>query len=216
MKRRKREMRMQSDQQGDGTTEDEGRDANAEAQQSKPPRQPRRRKRTVTRWPDDKITVTELTPARIPTEKRARLRMRRLIGLIARQRISLVLPSFNTLTEEDKMTLFEDCVQHWLERPNDLKATACKKIMQLVAKSWRTHKSYLTRNFIIPGLDAMVKHTYIPKGDWAAFVQLKGTEEARAASTKYKQLREQNKHDHNLGTGGYEGKAAECAQEDRV
>ena len=73
-----------TDQEGDATAEDEERDANAEAQQSEPPRQPRRRKRTVTQWLDDKLTVTELTSARIPTEKRAHIRMRRLIGLITR------------------------------------------------------------------------------------------------------------------------------------
>ena len=82
----------------------------------------------------------------------------------------------------------------------------CKKIMQMVAKSWRTHKSDLTRNFINKGLDATVKHTYISKEDWPAFVKLKDCEEAKAASEKYKKLQERNKHDHCLGIGGYEGK----------
>ena len=91
----------------------------------------------------------------------------------------------------------------------ELKATTCKKIMQMVAKSWRTHKSDLTRNFINKVLDATVKHTYILKEDWAAFVKLK------TASEKYKKLRESNKHDHYLGIGGYEGKAAKWEQEDR-
>ena len=36
------------DQEGDGTAEDEERDANVELQQSKPPRKPQTRKRTVT------------------------------------------------------------------------------------------------------------------------------------------------------------------------
>ena len=85
--------------------------------------------------------------------------MRRLVGLIARQRISLVLTSFNSLSEQDKMIIFVECVQPWLEFPEELKAIACKKIMQMVAKSWRIHKSDLTRNFINKGLDAMVKHT---------------------------------------------------------
>ena len=96
-----------------------------------------------------------------------------------------------------------------------MKATACKKIMQMVAKSWRTHKSDLTRNFINKGLDAMVKHTYILKEDWAAFVKLKDNEEAKAASEKYKKLWERNLHDHCLGTIGYEGKAAKWEQVDR-
>ena len=46
------------------------------------------------------------------------------------------------------------------------------------------------------------------KKDWANFVKLKASEEAKAASEKYKKLQERNLHDHCLGTGGYEGKAA--------
>jgi len=134
--------------------------------------------------------------------------MRRLVGLIARQRISLVLPSFNSLSEQDKMIIFDECVQPWLEFLEELKATACKKIMQMVAKSWRTHKSDLTRNFINKRLVATVKHTYIPKEDWAAFVKLKDSKESKATSEKYKKLQERNKHDHYLRTGGFEGKAA--------
>ena len=53
------------DQEGDGTIEDEERDADAERQQSQT------RKRTVTRWPDDKLTIIGLTPTRFPIEKRA-------------------------------------------------------------------------------------------------------------------------------------------------
>ena len=92
---------------------------------------------------------------------------------MARQRIYLVLPSFNSLSEQDKMTLFDECVQPWLEFLEALKAIVCKKTMQMVAKCWRTHKSDLTCNFINKGLDATVKHTYIPKEDWDAFVKLK-------------------------------------------
>ena len=55
-------------------------------------------------------SVTELTPARMPTEKKAQIRMRKLAGLIARQRISLILPSFNDLNEEDKWSIFDECV----------------------------------------------------------------------------------------------------------
>jgi len=59
------------DQEGDGTAEDEEKDANAEAQQSKPPRKPWTRNRTVTQWPDDKLYVMRLTLTGFPTEKRA-------------------------------------------------------------------------------------------------------------------------------------------------
>ena len=53
---------------------------------------------------------------------------------------------------------------------------------------------------------AYPKYTYIPKEDWAAFVKLKDNEESKATSEKYKKLRDRNKHDHCLGTVGYEGK----------
>ena len=59
------------DQERDGTTVDEERDANVEAQQSEPSRKPQTRKRIVTRWPDDKLTIMGLTPTGFPIEKRA-------------------------------------------------------------------------------------------------------------------------------------------------
>ena len=97
-------------------------------------------------------------------------------------------------------TTNNEYVQPRLQFLEELKAIACKKIMQMVAKSWGTHKSNLTCNFINKGLDATVKHTYIPKEDWAAFVKLKDNEESKATSEKYKKIWERNKHDHCLGT----------------
>ena len=85
----------------------------------------------------------KLTPTRMPTEKKAQIRMSKLAGLIARQRISLILPSFNDLSEEDKWSLFDECVHPRLEFPVALKDRAFKMMMQMVAKSWRTHKSEL-------------------------------------------------------------------------
>ena len=139
----------------------------------------------------------------MPTEKKAQIRMRKLAGLIARQRISLILPSFNDLSEEDKWSLFDECVQPRLEFLVALKDRAFK-MMQMVAKSWRTHKSELVRCFIRKGLDATVKHPYILHQDWAKFVELKESEEAKETSEKYKKLRERNKHvGRKVGAGGH-------------
>ena len=86
------------------------------------------------------------------------------------------------------MIIFDECVQPWLEFLEELQVRSCNKIMHMVAKSWRTHKSDLTHNFINKGLDATMKHTYIPKEDWVAFVKLKDNEESKATSEKYKKL----------------------------
>jgi hypothetical protein len=101
-----------------------------------------------------------------------------------------------------------------LEFPDALKPTAFKKMMQMVAKSCRTHKSNLVRNFINKGLDATVKHSYIHPEDWAKFVKLRESEDAKAASERYKKLWERNVHNHCLGTAGYEGIAEKWEQED--
>ena len=97
------------DQHIDVTIEGEERDVTEEGQTSEPPRH-HRRKSTVTQWPEDTIVVMKLTPTRMPTEKKAQIRMRKLAGLIARQRISLILPSFNDLSEKDKWSVFDECV----------------------------------------------------------------------------------------------------------
>ena len=50
----------------------------------------------------------------------------KLASLIAIQRISLILPSFNDLSEEDKWSLFDECVQPRLEFPVALKDRALR------------------------------------------------------------------------------------------
>ena len=190
-------------------------DADVEVQASPRQRGPRR-KRTETKWPEDKIVVTELTEVGMPKEAAAKARMTRLAGLIARQRIRLYLPKFSDLTNDDKSRLFKDCVQPWLEFAEGLEDRACKKIMQMVAKCWRTHKSYLVRRFVSKGLNATVKHSYIPPPDWEKFLRLKQSEHAMKQSAKFKKLRARSKHDHYLGTGGYAGKVAKWEEEDGV
>ena len=79
-------------------------------------------------------------------------------------------------------------------------------MMQMVAKSWRTHKNELVCCYVMKGLNATMKHTYIPQQDWEAFVTLKQGEPAKEESIKFKKLREWNKHDHRLGQEGMLGK----------
>jgi hypothetical protein len=151
----------------------------------------------------------------MPKEDDAQARMKRLAGLIARQRISLVMSSFSDLSHEDKMSLFEGCVHPRLEFAEELKEIACKTMMQMVAKCWRTHKSHLVRCYVSKGLDATLKHTYIKPEVWDDFVTIKQGEPAKKISMRFKKLRERNKHDHHLGTRGYAGKLAQWDQEDR-
>ena len=76
-----------------------------------------RKARTSTKWPVDKMVVIEIDEVGLPTERRHILRLRKLAGLIARQKLSLVMPKFNSLTKADKWRLFDQYVTPFLEFP---------------------------------------------------------------------------------------------------
>lgn len=116
----------------EATTGEQERDGTAEGQPNAPPRR-KPRIRTITKWPDDKEVVTELTPEGFPKERKAKLRMKRLASLIARQRISLLTPSISTLSNEQKIKIFEECVQPSLDFAEALKAIATKWIWKVIA-----------------------------------------------------------------------------------
>ncbi|XP_021308219.1 uncharacterized protein LOC110432337 isoform X3 [Sorghum bicolor] len=186
-----------------------------EQQQSVPgpvcrPRKPR----TPSKWPTDKVVVTEISPDGMPTDVRAQRRLRLLAGLIARQKLSLVMPSFKDLTDENKQKLFDKHVMPHLEFPPEMKSEGFRTIMKVISKSWRTHKNRLVTNFIEKNLSPFKQHPYIEPEDWVEFVALKQSAEAVAASDKYKMLRQNNVHNHRLGTAGYEGKLKQWEAED--
>jgi hypothetical protein len=183
--------------------------------QASQPRGRCRRKRKVAKWPTDQIVVRELTEDGMPTEEKAMTRMRKLAGLIARQRLSLVMPSFDVLTDDDKKQLFDECVEPSLHFEVNLRPTALKMMMRIVKHSWRTYKSELVRLFVRPGLNAREKHPFIPLQEWEAFVALHNTDEAKKKSERFRKLRERNKHNHCLGTTGYAGAAKKWEKQDR-
>lgn len=107
-------------------------------------RAPRRK----TKWPTDKITVTTIDVYGMPTEKKPRLRMKRVVGLIARQQLPLTLPEFGVLSDDDKEALFNDYVQPFLEFPKDMKQLTLKKAMMMVARSFRNFKNILKKDYL--------------------------------------------------------------------
>ena len=144
------------------------------------------------------MVVKEIDEVGLPTDKRHILRLRKLAGLIARQRLSLVMPKFNSLTKVDKWRLFDQYVTPFLEFPAQMKTAGFKQVMKRTAKSWRTHKRNLVCNYIAKGLEPFEQHPYIEPEDWAEFLQLKQSEPAQEESAKGKVLREKNVHNHHM------------------
>ena len=55
------------------------------------------RARAEAQWPSDKMIVTAIGEDGRPLGKKERLRMRKLAGLIGRQKVSLLLPNFGSM-----------------------------------------------------------------------------------------------------------------------
>ena len=142
------------------------------------------------------------------------MRLRALAGLIARQKLSLVMPGFKSLSVQQKWSLFDTYVQPFLEFPPEMKPFGFRQVMKTTAKAWRTHKSKLKANYIKKVLTPFGKHPYIEPEDWKEFVQMCESEEAVTESERYKLLREQYKHEHCMGQIGYEGIQAQWDEED--
>jgi len=186
-----------------------------EQQQSvpEPVRRPQKPK-TASKWPTDMIEVTEIHPDGKPIEVKQQRRLRLLARLIARQQLSLVMPSFKNLTDERKWELFNKHVMPYLKFPDTMKTEGLKYIMKVISKSWRTHKNRLVTDFIEKNLSPFQKHPYIQPEDWVEFEVLKKSPEEIAKSEKYKMLRQQNVHNHCLGSAGYDGKEKKWEVED--
>ena len=77
--------------------------------------------RTATKWPRDKMVVTEVERGGMPIPLTQKCRFRALAGLIARQKIPLDLPEIKKLSDEQKWYLFETYMQKYLEFQEDMK-----------------------------------------------------------------------------------------------
>jgi hypothetical protein len=150
----------------------------------------------------------------MPKERRQNLRLRTLAGLISRQRLSLVMPGFKSLSDKDMCSLFNKWVQPFLEFPAEMKSSGFKQVMKTISKAWRTYKSKLKTHYIKKGLTPFGKHPYIELDDWQVFVMMIESEEALKESERFKALREKYKHEHCIGPTGYEGMQAQWDEED--
>ncbi|TVU31048.1 hypothetical protein EJB05_22713, partial [Eragrostis curvula] len=171
--------------------------------------------RTATKWPEDKIVVAQIDDAGFPKDQPDALqRMRTLAGLIAHEKVSLLLPKFKNLDDKEMEELFNDYVMEYLEFSEEMKPLALKQAMKLIAHAFRTHKCFFIKHYVIPEVEPFSKMKYIQREDWKAFVAMKTSEEFKALSKKMKELRERSKHNHCLGTTGYAGKEKQWQEED--
>jgi hypothetical protein len=67
------------------------------------------------------MSVGEVNDEGLPLDTRVNMRLPRVCGLAARQRVSLTRLGFDELTENEKDELFKNSIQAYIQYPKELK-----------------------------------------------------------------------------------------------
>jgi hypothetical protein len=87
-------------------------------------------------WPTDVMSVGEVNDEGVPLDTRVNMRLSRVCGLAAWQRVLLTLQKFEELTKNEKDELFENSIQAYVQYPKRAEAKGEKA-------SYEDHLSYL-------------------------------------------------------------------------
>ncbi|KAL6650311.1 hypothetical protein ACP70R_009236 [Stipagrostis hirtigluma subsp. patula] len=174
----------------------------------------RRKPRTEAKWPTDKIIVTEITKGGQPMDKKALQRLRKLAGLVGRQRISLTVEHIKDVDAVQRAKMFDTYIQPRLEFAPEMKETAIKAAWVKISKARRVFRSNLVTKFLAKGIQPFAHYQFLEEADWKVFINQKSTQEAVEKSLKGKELRSKDKHNHNLGPTGYKGAIPKWLKED--
>jgi hypothetical protein len=86
-----------------------------------------------TKWPTNIKHVGEVNENDLPLYKEINIRLSRVCGLGARQRVSLTLERFDDLTKNDKNKLFDNSIQAYIEYPEEMKEKGKKLAMKIIS-----------------------------------------------------------------------------------
>jgi hypothetical protein len=138
-----------------------------------------------TMWPTDVMSVGEVNDEGVPLDTTVNMRLSRVCGLAARQRVSLTMQGFNELTENEKDELFKNSIQAYIQYLEELKQKGKKVVMKTVSHIWRSYKSKLMK--IWRDQDTPFdKYKDLSKEDWTIFIE-KCESENFVANSQYMQ-----------------------------
>jgi hypothetical protein len=100
-----------------------------------------RKKRSQTTWPSDVKSCGRVNSEAAPEDPSVKVRLGRVCGLAARQRVSLTLEHFDHLSWDDKKNIFANDIQPYVEYPRELHDKATKHAMKIISKAWRSYKN---------------------------------------------------------------------------
>jgi hypothetical protein len=91
-----------------------------------------------TTWLIDVISVGEVNDEGITLYTIVNMRLSRVCGLAAQQRVSLTLQEFDELTKNEMDELFKNSIQSYVQYPEELKQKGKKVAMKIISHAWRS------------------------------------------------------------------------------
>jgi hypothetical protein len=73
------------------------------------------------------------------------MRLSKVCGLAAQQRVSLTMQGFDELIENEKDELFKNFIQAYVQYLEELKQKGKKLVMKIISHAWRSYKSKLVK-----------------------------------------------------------------------
>jgi hypothetical protein len=99
--------------------------------------------RSHTTWPIDVVNGGEVNEDRHLLDQRTLMRLSRVCGLTAWERVLLTLEKFEDLTDDEKNELFVNSIQWYVLYPEELKEKGKRAAMKGISHSWRGYKNRL-------------------------------------------------------------------------
>jgi hypothetical protein len=100
-----------------------------------------RKKRSQTTWPSDVKSCGRVNSEAASEDPSVKVRLGRVCGLAARQRVPLTLERFDDLSWDDKKNIFANDIQPYVEYPRESHDKSTKHAMKMISKAWRSYKN---------------------------------------------------------------------------
>jgi hypothetical protein len=91
------------------------------------------------------MNVGQVNDEGVPLDKEVNVRLSKVCGLAARQRVSLTLQGFKDLTKNENDKLFKNSIQTYVQYPEELKQKGKKADIKISSHAWRTYKNRLVK-----------------------------------------------------------------------
>jgi hypothetical protein len=140
-----------------------------------------------TRWPIDVMNAGEVNEDEQLLDQCTLMRLSKVCGLAARQRVPLTLEKFEDLTEDEKNELFMNSIQRYVVYPEELKEKGKRAAMKDISHSWRGYKNRLV-TCLRKKQNPFEKFKDLKEEDWERFVAKCESPEFVANSEYMRQL----------------------------